>query len=199
MRKVFLVKKLCPCSWAEDLEELKKRRVRLLGDCLICAAFLSYEGAFSWDFRDEMVYEVWQKDVMERGIPLSQPFRIESLLTDEVEISRYKMLPFQTPPESMKSCVEKRKLTLPTRPISAAHAVLMILTYNEFSNGTVVLNYKSGIKSVVWSEKIHNDHLGSFDHKVCEPLILNLLHGCVAADGGQKVSLLMSCQCRMAS
>ncbi|XP_053509735.1 dynein axonemal heavy chain 10 isoform X2 [Ictalurus furcatus] len=75
--------------WTEDLEELKKRRVRLLGDCLICAAFLSYEGAFSWDFRDEMVYEVWQKDVMERGIPLSQPFRIESLLTDEVEISRW--------------------------------------------------------------------------------------------------------------
>ncbi|KAK3539191.1 hypothetical protein QTP86_029601 [Hemibagrus guttatus] len=75
--------------WMEDLEELKKRRVRLLGDCLICAAFLSYEGAFSWDFRNEMVYEVWQKDVMDRGIPLSQPFCIESLLTDEVEISRW--------------------------------------------------------------------------------------------------------------
>ncbi|XP_027024931.2 dynein axonemal heavy chain 10 isoform X2 [Tachysurus fulvidraco] len=75
--------------WTEDLEELKKRRVRLLGDCLICAAFLSYEGAFSWDFRNTMVYEVWQKDVMERDIPLSQPFRIESLLTDEVEISRW--------------------------------------------------------------------------------------------------------------
>ncbi|KAI4888942.1 hypothetical protein NFI96_027441 [Prochilodus magdalenae] len=75
--------------WTEDLEELKKRRVRLLGDCLICAAFLSYEGAFSWDFRNEMVYEVWRKDVLERGIPLSQPFRLESLLTDEVEISRW--------------------------------------------------------------------------------------------------------------
>ncbi|XP_062874230.1 dynein axonemal heavy chain 10 [Trichomycterus rosablanca] len=75
--------------WTEDLEELKKRRVRLLGDCLICAAFLSYEGAFSWDFRSEMVYGVWQKAVLERGIPLSQPFRIENLLTDEVEISRW--------------------------------------------------------------------------------------------------------------
>ncbi|KAI4880873.1 hypothetical protein NFI96_030761, partial [Prochilodus magdalenae] len=36
-----------------------------------------------------MVYEVWRKDVLERGIPLSQPFRLESLLTDEVEISRW--------------------------------------------------------------------------------------------------------------
>ncbi|XP_009299843.1 dynein axonemal heavy chain 10 [Danio rerio] len=75
--------------WIKDLEELKQRRVRLLGDCLICAAFLSYEGAFSWDFRNEMVYKVWQADVLERGIPLSQPFRIENLLTDEVEISRW--------------------------------------------------------------------------------------------------------------
>ncbi|XP_019908369.3 dynein heavy chain 10, axonemal [Esox lucius] len=75
--------------WTDDLEELKQRRVRLLGDCLICAAFLSYEGAFSWDFRKNMVYDVWEKDVLDRGIPLSQPFRVESLLTDEVEISRW--------------------------------------------------------------------------------------------------------------
>ncbi|XP_074525804.1 dynein axonemal heavy chain 10 [Halichoeres trimaculatus] len=75
--------------WTQELEELKQRRVRLLGDCLLSAAFLSYEGAFSWDFRNEMVYQTWVKDVQERGIPLSQPFRIESLLTDEVEISRW--------------------------------------------------------------------------------------------------------------
>lgn len=64
------------------------RRVRLLGDCLLCAAFLSYEGAFTWEFRNEMVNEVWQHDIMEREIPLSVPFRLESLLTDDVEISR---------------------------------------------------------------------------------------------------------------
>uniref|UniRef100_A0A3B5MHF8 Dynein axonemal heavy chain 10 n=1 Tax=Xiphophorus couchianus TaxID=32473 RepID=A0A3B5MHF8_9TELE len=65
------------------------RRVRLLGDCLVCAAFLCYEGAFSWDFRNEMVYQIWVQDVQERGIPLSQPFKVESLLTDETEISRW--------------------------------------------------------------------------------------------------------------
>ncbi|KAL7391500.1 hypothetical protein ABVT39_010104 [Epinephelus coioides] len=75
--------------WTQDLEELKQRRVRLLGDCLISAAFLSYVGAFSWDFRNEMVYQLWVKDVQEKGIPLSQPFKVESLLTDEVEISRW--------------------------------------------------------------------------------------------------------------
>lgn len=75
--------------WTQDLKELKQQRVCLLGDCLISAAFLSYEGAFSWDFRNEMLYQVWVKDVQERGIPLSQPFKVERLLTDEVEISRW--------------------------------------------------------------------------------------------------------------
>ncbi|KAM9858629.1 dynein axonemal heavy chain 10 [Aulostomus maculatus] len=75
--------------WTQDLEELKQRRVRLLGDCLISAAFLSYQGAFSWDFRNELVYRVWVEDLQERGIPLSQPFKVDNLLTDEVEISRW--------------------------------------------------------------------------------------------------------------
>ncbi|KAM6931388.1 dynein axonemal heavy chain 10 [Xenentodon cancila] len=75
--------------WTKELEDLKQQRVYLLGDCLISAAFLSYEGAFSWDFRNEMVYQVWVRDVQERGIPLSQPFKVENLLTDEVEISRW--------------------------------------------------------------------------------------------------------------
>lgn len=75
--------------WAKELEDLKMRKVKLLGDCLLCAAFLSYEGAFSWEFRNEMIYQVWQEDILSREIPLSQPFRLESLLTNEVEISRY--------------------------------------------------------------------------------------------------------------
>ncbi|XP_019715984.1 dynein heavy chain 10, axonemal-like [Hippocampus comes] len=75
--------------WTHDLEELKQRRVRLLGDCLLSAAFLSYAGAFSWDFRNEMVYQTWVDDVKERSIPLSQPFNVDNLLTDEVEISRW--------------------------------------------------------------------------------------------------------------
>uniref|UniRef100_A0A8C4WLB8 Dynein axonemal heavy chain 10 n=1 Tax=Gopherus evgoodei TaxID=1825980 RepID=A0A8C4WLB8_9SAUR len=75
--------------WTNDLEELKMRKVKLLGDCLLCAAFLSYEGAFNWDFRNEMIYHEWQEDIQSREIPLSQPFRLENLLTDDVEISRW--------------------------------------------------------------------------------------------------------------
>ncbi|XP_070572584.1 dynein axonemal heavy chain 10-like isoform X2 [Ptychodera flava] len=75
--------------WTKDLEDLRQRRIRLLGDCLLCAGFLSYVGAFTWDFRKDLVYEEWLNGVAERGIPLSDPFRLESLLTDDVEISRW--------------------------------------------------------------------------------------------------------------
>lgn len=62
---------------------------RLIGDCLVSSGFLCYEGAFSWEFRNNMVYNKWVTDVKKRNIPLSSPFRIEKLLTDDVEISKW--------------------------------------------------------------------------------------------------------------
>ncbi|KAM6297937.1 dynein axonemal heavy chain 10 [Aegotheles albertisi] len=75
--------------WTKELEDYEIRKVKLLGDCLLCAAFLSYEGAFNWEFRNEMIYQVWQGDVLSREIPVSQPFKLESLLTNDVEVSRW--------------------------------------------------------------------------------------------------------------
>ena len=77
------------CRWTEDLEELKLQRVRLLGDCLLASAFLSYLGAFTWDFRRDMFRGEWEKDVLNRGIPVSQPFKLDTFLTNDVEISRW--------------------------------------------------------------------------------------------------------------
>lgn len=74
--------------WSVELNELKIKRVKLLGDCLICAAFLAYVGAFTWEFRQELIFEIWQKDLNEKAVPLSEPFKLEYLLTSDVEISR---------------------------------------------------------------------------------------------------------------
>ena len=75
--------------WTEDLEELKKQRQRLLGDSLLGAAFLSYLGAFSWDFRDGLLRKEWEKDIIDKEIPISQPFSLDVLLTSDVEISKW--------------------------------------------------------------------------------------------------------------
>jgi len=70
------------------LELLKEQRVRLLGDCLVGSAFLSYVGAFSWEFRNDLVQKEWLTNLKAKDVPLSEPFRLESLLTNDVEISR---------------------------------------------------------------------------------------------------------------
>uniref|UniRef100_A0A6S8LSH1 AAA+ ATPase domain-containing protein n=1 Tax=Dunaliella tertiolecta TaxID=3047 RepID=A0A6S8LSH1_DUNTE len=71
--------------WNSDIEELERRKERLVGDCLLTSSFLSYTGAFTFNYRHAMVYDMWNKDVNERKIPLTQPFRLESLLTTDVE------------------------------------------------------------------------------------------------------------------
>ncbi|GAB1598225.1 dynein axonemal heavy chain 10 isoform X2 [Argonauta hians] len=75
--------------WLKDLENLKEQGIRLLGDCLLAAAFLSYVGAFSWEYRTEMIYSEWLNDLIKRQIPLSIPYRLEDILTTDVEISRW--------------------------------------------------------------------------------------------------------------
>lgn len=75
--------------WTEDLKNLHLEKERLVGNCLLCAEFLSYTGPFSYEYRRRMVYEDWQSDVIERNIPLTQPFRLENSLTNDVEISKW--------------------------------------------------------------------------------------------------------------
>eukprot|EP01028_Stygiella_incarcerata_P003072 TRINITY_DN1583_c0_g3_i1.p1 TRINITY_DN1583_c0_g3~~TRINITY_DN1583_c0_g3_i1.p1 ORF type:complete len:4602 (-),score=1271.77 TRINITY_DN1583_c0_g3_i1:125-13930(-) len=73
--------------WQDELQNLSDKRERLIGDALLCSSFLSYTGAFTYDFRHKLIYEDWWKGVKEKEIPVSDPFRLETLLTDEVEIS----------------------------------------------------------------------------------------------------------------
>ena len=75
--------------WKVEKEKLLQARERLVGDCLLAAAFLSYTGAFTFDYRRRMVYDDWMVDVQKRGLPMTTPYRLESLLSSEVEISKW--------------------------------------------------------------------------------------------------------------
>lgn len=75
--------------WGQERDKLGDAAIRLVGDCLLASAFLCYTGSFTFEFRNQMVYEDWQSDVLERKIPLTQPFRLEALLTTEVEIAKW--------------------------------------------------------------------------------------------------------------
>ncbi|KAL3146422.1 Dynein heavy chain cytoplasmic [Trebouxia sp. C0010 RCD-2024] len=75
--------------WTADMQALDARKAQLVGDCLLTSSFLSYCGAFTFDYRDAMVYQLWLNDVTERKLPVSVPFRLETLLTNEVETTEW--------------------------------------------------------------------------------------------------------------
>ena len=60
-----------------------------MGDCLTCSSFLSYSGPFDFGFRNKMVYGMWIDKLNDHEIPNSENFRLEELLTTDVEISQW--------------------------------------------------------------------------------------------------------------
>ncbi|XP_060518939.1 LOW QUALITY PROTEIN: dynein axonemal heavy chain 10 [Cylas formicarius] len=73
--------------WTEDLRVLDSNKEKLVGDCLLCAAFLAYCGPFTFEFRRQMVYENWLNDITARNVQISSPFKLETSLTNDVEVS----------------------------------------------------------------------------------------------------------------
>jgi len=74
--------------WSAQRDTLSQQETQLVGDCLVAAAFLSYTGAFTYDYRKTML-GAWESDLVERHVPMSQPFHLTSFLASEVEISRW--------------------------------------------------------------------------------------------------------------
>lgn len=64
-------------------------KVKLVGDCLSGSAFLSYCGAFNYELRKKMIYDHWKLELINRGIPNKEDFKLEKFLTNDVEMSRW--------------------------------------------------------------------------------------------------------------
>lgn len=75
--------------WARDLQDLHEKQRNLIGDCLLGAGFLAYLGPFTWEYRQELMYVSWTEQLNSQKIPLSSPFKVEQLLSSEVEIARW--------------------------------------------------------------------------------------------------------------
>jgi len=75
--------------WSADVERLNGQQTRLVGDCLLAAAFLSYLGPFTFDYRQTLLQGDWAKDVAAKGIPATAPFSLEDLMTTEAGVQRW--------------------------------------------------------------------------------------------------------------
>ena len=69
--------------WTADIKNLNEQKVKLIGDSVLTASFLSYTGAFTREFRYELIYKACVGDLLERKVPLTTPFNLENLLTTD--------------------------------------------------------------------------------------------------------------------
>merc|ERR1711871_1941824 len=75
--------------WEADIEKLNAGRSSIFGDCLISSAFLSYAGAFTFDYRKEMLFDLFLPDIQARKIPLTDPFSLVDLMASDAEVQQW--------------------------------------------------------------------------------------------------------------
>lgn len=73
--------------WKNDLVNLNNYMNKIIGNCLMNSSFLAYTAPFSYEFRIDMLFNNWYIKILESKIPISEPFKIENELSDEVIIS----------------------------------------------------------------------------------------------------------------
>ncbi|XP_059149715.1 dynein axonemal heavy chain 5-like isoform X1 [Physella acuta] len=76
--------------WTEQSKEFKAQIGRLVGDILICTAFLSYSGPFNQDFRS-LLNKNWMKELKSRKIPYSANLNMVELLVDPTQIAEWNL------------------------------------------------------------------------------------------------------------
>jgi len=75
--------------WTSDTITFKEDKFKLVGDCLSASAFLSYCGPFNMVLREKMIFHDWKPDLIKKGIPNKDDFKLETFLTNDVEVSKW--------------------------------------------------------------------------------------------------------------
>mgnify|MGYP004594219979 CR=1 FL=1 len=73
--------------WRKELETLQGQMEKIIGNCLLSAGFLAYCGPFSYEYRNRMLYDDWWNSMVQKEIPFTDRFRIQTELSNDVEIS----------------------------------------------------------------------------------------------------------------
>uniref|UniRef100_A0A5K3F2S1 AAA_lid_1 domain-containing protein n=1 Tax=Mesocestoides corti TaxID=53468 RepID=A0A5K3F2S1_MESCO len=73
--------------WIETVASLQHGKRKLMGHCLLASAFLNYLGPFTQEFRTQLLYRDWFDSVVNDEIPMTEGFKVDELLTTEMEIS----------------------------------------------------------------------------------------------------------------
>ena len=89
--------------WTEDAANFSDQKKRLVGDCAIGCAFMSYCGPFNQQFRNYMVKEKFTADCEARNVPVTSDLDVISFLADVATIGDWNMDGLPTDPLSTQN------------------------------------------------------------------------------------------------
>lgn len=76
--------------WGENVVILKENTFSIIGDVLLASAFVSYIGAFTSKFRQELWEKKWLPDIKDKKIPISEGITPLKILTTEARMAQWK-------------------------------------------------------------------------------------------------------------
>jgi dynein heavy chain len=71
--------------WAESIGQFEQQERNLVGDAMLASAFACYIGAFSAEYRDDLVLQKWAPDLKARGIPGTEDITPLEVLANEAD------------------------------------------------------------------------------------------------------------------
>lgn len=75
--------------WGNEVEDLKAKKISLIGDVLLSASFVSYIGAFDAPLRDSLWRQSWLEDLVSREIPITEGIDPLSVLANDAEVATW--------------------------------------------------------------------------------------------------------------
>ena len=89
--------------WTDDANEFAEIKLRLVGDCAVACAFVSYCGPFNQDYRAYCIEDKYAADCETRGVPVTQNLNIIEFLADIGTIGDWNQEGLPTDPLSIQN------------------------------------------------------------------------------------------------
>jgi len=75
--------------WSKGMSEISDQKRRLVGNCSLATAFISYCGPFNAEFRTMLAQEYFLNDMKNRGVPVSTNLDLTSFLVDDATVGEW--------------------------------------------------------------------------------------------------------------
>ena len=126
--------------WNEDSKTFDETTRRLVGDCALACAFVSYAGAFNQEYRLEMINSRFRKDLMKREIPVT-PGSVDlvGFLADSGQVGEWNLQ------------------GLPTDLLSTQNGILVTRSANGGSRYPLLVDPQA--QAIGWIRKLEEERL----------------------------------------